>query len=150
MLYTGIDLIEIARIAQAVERWGPRFLQRVFTPHELADCHVTTARGAAKEAAAKALGVGLRGLGAQLSSSEQPVAHAPIGWHEVEIVRAPGGRPLVQLHGDAAALAIHLGITELALSLSHTRDHAIASVVGLASYWVETKSEGLVQLSGNP
>lgn len=129
MIYHGVDIIEIARLRRAVERWGERFLCRVFTPGELADCGVTAgaprfeslaARWAAKEAAAKALGLGLGGLASG--------AGRYLGWHEIEVVRGLAGRPLLRLHGAAAAATVG---AELALSLSHTRNHAIASVVGV-------------------
>lgn len=137
MIYHGIDIVEVARVRLAAERWGQRFLRRVFTPGELIDCGVSegapryqslASRWAAKEAAAKALGVGLSGLGAE--KSEQ----GPIGrlrFHELEVAREPDGRPALRLHGRAAALAERQGIAELTLSLSHTGEHAIASVVGL-------------------
>lgn len=141
MLYTGIDLIEVARIEQAISRWGARFLRRVFTPDELTSCGVTpqshgrieslAARWAAKEAAAKALGVGVRGIGAAQRSADSAM-FAPVAWHDLEVRRATSGRPLLLLHGTAADVAAQLGITELSLSLSHTREHAIASVVGFA------------------
>jgi holo-[acyl-carrier protein] synthase len=136
MLVNGVDLIEIARVRRAAERWGTRFLQRVYTPVELADCGVEAgapryeslaARWAAKEAAAKALGLGLSGLAAG------EVAEAPLRFHELEVVRGPAGRPELRLHGRAAAAAQALGLTHLALSLSHTHSHAVASVVGLAA-----------------
>jgi len=141
MLYTGIDLIEIMRIEQAIDRWGPRFLKRVFTAAEQASCGVTdrsrgrvaslAARWAAKEAAAKALGVGVRGIGAAQRPIDDP-ALTPVAWHDLEVQRAPSGRPLLVLHGQAAVIASQLGIVELSLSMSHTHDHAIASVVGFA------------------
>jgi holo-[acyl-carrier protein] synthase len=130
MLYHGVDIIEVARLRRAVERWGERFLQRVFTPGELADCALDSgelrfeslaARWAAKEAAAKALGLGLRGLAAGDGPS--------IGWHELEVVRGSAGQPLLRLHGNAA---LSLGDVALTLSLSHTNEHAVASVIGLA------------------
>jgi holo-[acyl-carrier protein] synthase len=127
MLYTGIDLIEIQRVERAVARWGERFLQRIFTPAELAAYRhrlpSLAARWAAKEATAKLLGVGLRGLGA--------VGHAAtaIAWTDIEILGDAQGRPVLTLHGRAAARARELGLAELALSLSHTREHAIACVV---------------------
>jgi holo-[acyl-carrier protein] synthase len=135
MLYTGIDLIEVARIERALERWGRRFLNRVFTPYEQQSCGVDAtsfgrvpslaARWAAKEALAKALGVGVRGLGA----SDQSKADAPFGLLEIEVVKAANGRPSLQLYGSAAQTSDLLAIRELALSLSHTREHAIASVI---------------------
>jgi holo-[acyl-carrier protein] synthase len=139
IVYTGIDLIEILRIERAVARWRGRFLARVFTAGELTDCGMPTlspggvaslaARWAAKEAAAKALGVGLRGLGGQVAAPEQLLVGPPVGWHEIEVRRSASGRPILLLHGTAASAAATLGITTLAVSLSHTHQHAIASVV---------------------
>jgi len=129
MLFTGVDLIEIARIERAVARWGDRFLLRIFTAAELAVYRgrlpSLAARWAAKEAAAKLLGVGLRGLGA----AEKPVA--AVGWTEIEILSDAQGRPALTFYGRAAARARALGLGEIALSLSHTREHAIASAVAL-------------------
>jgi holo-[acyl-carrier protein] synthase len=129
MLYTGIDLIEIERIERAVTHWGERFLRRVFTPGELAvyrdNIPSLAARWAAKEAAAKLLGVGLRGLGATGRTD------AGVAWTEIEVLGGARGRPMLLLHGRAAERARELGLVELALSLSHTREHAIASVVAV-------------------
>lgn len=131
MIYHGVDIIEVARIRRAVERWGMRFLQRVFTPVELADCGVgepapryesLAARWAAKEATAKALGAGLRGSGGSAKGFR---------FQEIEVVRGPDGRPELRLSGAAAAAAARVGLGSLALSLSHTHDHAVASVIGL-------------------
>ena len=123
---------------RAAERWGERFLLRVFTPGELADCGAgapryesLAARWAAKEAAAKALGAGLSGLGA--AGERVQAAGQGLQFHELEVAREAGGRPALRLHGAAAALAARLGVAELALSLSHTEEHAIASVVGLGA-----------------
>lgn len=131
MLYTGIDLIEIARIERAVARWGERFLQRVFTPAELAAYRgklpSLAARWAAKEATAKLLGVGLRGLGA----ADRPIDG--VSWLEIEILGDAQGRPVLTLDGRAADRARALRLAELSLSLSHTREHAIACVVALAN-----------------
>jgi holo-[acyl-carrier protein] synthase len=129
MLYTGIDLIEIARIERAVARWGERFLRHIYTPAELAAYRERpaslAARWAAKEATAKLLGVGLRGLGAA-----ERAANA-VSWTEIEVLGDARGRPVLALHGRAAERARALGLAELALSLSHTREHAIASVVAI-------------------
>ena len=130
MIYHGVDLVDIDRIAQAVARWGNRFLQRVFTDRELADAGgrapSLAARFAAKEAVAKALGVGVVGLGAQSTG-----AAAAVAWRDIEVVREPNGRPVLVLHGRAAALAQRLGWRHTALSLSHARHTAIASVVAV-------------------
>ncbi len=124
MLATGIDVIEIARIARAMETRGDRFLERIFTPAEI---HYSrrrpaelAARFAAKEAVAKTLGVGMRLL-------------SPVGiyWHDAEILNAPTGRPTLTLHGYARQLAEMQGLTEWAVSLTHDGGLAIASVVAL-------------------
>ena len=118
MLVTGIDIIEIHRIRDVVARWGDRFLRRIYTPEELAFCNGKenrlAARFAAKEAASKALGLGIRG----------------IAWKEIEVVRQRGHPPSLILHGRAAKRAEFLGIAHLTISISHSRDYAVASVVG--------------------
>lgn len=117
-LTVGIDVIEIDRVAQAVARWGQRFLERIYTPGELAYCRGRAerlaSRFAAKEAVMKALGTGNRG----------------VGWHDVEVVRKPSGQPTIVLYGRASRRAASLGIQSLAVSLSHSRAYAVASVVG--------------------
>jgi holo-[acyl-carrier-protein] synthase len=118
MLTVGVDLIEIARIEQTATRFGRRFLERVFTPAELAYCAgrapCLAARWTAKEATAKALGTGI----------------GNVAWREIEVVCETNGRPALRLHGRAAGLAASLGLTGLAVSLSHSQSHAIACVVG--------------------
>lgn len=118
---SGIDLTEIPRIQQSLDRFGQRFLNRVYTPAEQAYClrkrnaaESLAARFAAKEAGAKALGTG--------------ISHG-VHWLEIEVVRAPGGRPTLVFHGRAAQMARSLGVARAALSLTHTRDLAMASVV---------------------
>jgi holo-[acyl-carrier protein] synthase len=118
---SGIDLAEIGRIEQSIGRYGERFLNRIYTAAEQAYCsrkrnaaESFAARFAAKEAAAKALGTGIsRG----------------VTWLEIEVVRAPGERPTLQLHGRAAQFANKLGVMSIALSITHTTDLAMASVV---------------------
>jgi holo-[acyl-carrier protein] synthase len=133
MLYTGVDIIEIARIQQAIDRWGDRFLQRVFTARELEDCQGRTpslaARWAAKEAAAKALGSGLFGFG----SSEMVGPQNAVRWHDLEVHRAVTGQPTLLLHGSAAERATALGCHAFALSLSHSNEYAVAFIVAEAS-----------------
>lgn len=117
MLGTGVDLIEIERVAGVLERHGERFLRRVFTPGEIAYCRGRApnlaARFAAKEAVMKSLGTGFRG----------------VGWRDVEVVRAPSGAPSPRLHGRALRRAERLGVTEIAISLSHSRGFAVAFAV---------------------
>jgi holo-[acyl-carrier protein] synthase len=119
MLTTGIDLIEVERIQAAIERHGARFLERIYTPGELAECGDSptslAARFAAKEAVSKALGTGI----------------GPINWCEVEVLHGPAREPLLRLHGEAARLAQERRLTAWSISLSHTRTHAIAMVVAL-------------------
>jgi len=118
---SGIDLVEIHRIHQSVERYGTRFLNRVYTAAEQQYClrkrnaaESLAARFAAKEAGAKALGTGMsRG----------------VTWLEIEVVREPGGRPVLRFHGRAAEMAQRLKAQRAALSITHTRDMAMASVV---------------------
>ncbi len=114
----GVDLIEIDRIAATLERFGSRFLERVYTAGEIAYCRgrapQLAARFAAKEAVMKALGTGTRG----------------IGWREVEVTRRRSGQPDIELHGRAIERARSIGIDRLAVSLSHSRNYAVASVVG--------------------
>jgi holo-[acyl-carrier protein] synthase len=121
LIGTGVDLIEIERIAQSIERYGDRFLRRVFTDQEIAYCsrkrdsaESFAARFAAKEAAAKALGTGIsRG----------------VTWNEFQVTRKPGDRPTLELRGRAALLASELGVRNISLSLTHTATLAMASVM---------------------
>jgi holo-[acyl-carrier protein] synthase len=114
----GVDIIDIERIGQSVDRYGNRFLERVFTEQELAYCNnrieSLAARWAAKEAVAKALGTGI----------------GAVNWREIEVVNDANRRPALHLHGAAADLAAQLGIEEFAISLSHAKDYAVAFVVG--------------------
>jgi holo-[acyl-carrier protein] synthase len=113
----GVDIVEISRIEQAAIRWGSRFLDRVWTPREQTICagrySALAARFAGKEATAKALGTGLPNH----------------NWLEIEILRDRMGKPLAFLHGSARERAEHLGITSLAISLSHSRTMACGMVV---------------------
>jgi holo-[acyl-carrier protein] synthase len=114
----GVDIIEIHRIEQALEKFGERFLGRVYTPLEAAFCRgrvsELAARFAAKEAVMKALGTGARG----------------VAWREIEVLPNHRGKPLVYLHGRAQRHAERIGLEELDISLSHSRDFAVAFVVG--------------------
>ena len=118
---TGIDVVEIERIQHSLDRYGERFLNRVYTAAEQAYCmrkrnaaESLAARFAAKEAGAKALGTG--------------ISHG-VTWLEIEVVREPSGRPTIAFHGRASALAGRMGMRNAALSLSHTGMVAVASVV---------------------
>jgi holo-[acyl-carrier protein] synthase len=116
-LRTGVDLIEIARVEAVLRRHGERFLNRVFTGQEQIDAQgraASLAAGfAAKEAAAKALGCGI----------------GPVGWLEIEITHDPQRRPELVLHGAAQRRAQELHLREWSVSLSHSKDYAIALVV---------------------
>jgi holo-[acyl-carrier protein] synthase len=120
LLGTGIDLIEINRIAQSIERYGDRFLARIFTPGEIAYCQRKksfaesfAARFAAKEAGAKALGTGIQ--------------HG-VTWKELEVRREPGRRPTLHFTGRAQEIADRLGVRHISLSLTHNTTTAMASV----------------------
>ena len=118
MLVSGVDIIEIDRVRKVADRYGQRFFNRIYTEGEIAYCRgrapQLASRFAAKEAVMKALGTGIRG----------------VGWRDIEVVRRPGQAPAVKLHGGARARAKRMGLEHLALSLSHSREYAVASVVG--------------------
>jgi holo-[acyl-carrier protein] synthase len=118
---TGVDVVEVARIRAAVERFGNRFLTRVFTPLEVQYCtskpnaaERLAARFAAKEAGMKAVGTGLR--------------HG-VTWHDLEVVRGTSGKPSLRLTGKVAEFAARLGYKNVHLSLSHTAEQAVAFVI---------------------
>jgi holo-[acyl-carrier protein] synthase len=118
---SGIDMVEIRRIQHSVDRYGRRFLDRVFTQSEQAYClrkrnsaESLAARFAAKEAGAKALGTGIS---------------YGVNWLEIEVVREPSGRPTLQFHGRAGQIAARMGMIHAALSITHTAEFAMASVV---------------------
>ena len=117
-LIVGVDIIEIPRVERVYARYGERFLRRVYTEREIAYCRgrapQLASRFAAKEATMKALGTGVRG----------------IRWRDVEVVRGRGQAPRIELHGTARARADRLGMSDIALSLSHSKEFAVASVVG--------------------
>jgi len=114
----GIDLIEIKRIESAVKQWDKRFLNRVYTEAELKICQGRIASLAAhfagKEAIMKVLGTGVKG----------------IGWREIEILPNTEGKPLVQLYGKARERAKKLNLSEFSISLSDTKQYAIATAIG--------------------
>jgi holo-[acyl-carrier protein] synthase len=121
ILGTGIDIAEVPRIRESIERFGDRFLRRIFTDGEIryceqraSRCESYAARFAAKEAGMKALGTGWsRG----------------VRWRDIEVVRPKGQRPTIQFHGEAAAIAARLGTRNIALSLTHTSEQALAHVI---------------------
>src|SRR6202051_4317392 len=118
---TGIDIAEVPRIQQAIERFGDRFLQRIYTEGEMRYCDSKAnrveryaARFAAKEAAMKALGTGWN--------------HG-VRWRDCEVSLLPGGRPTIHFHGKAGEIAAKMGVKNAALSISHTEEQAIAQVI---------------------
>lgn len=115
----GIDIIKVERIAASLARFGDRFTRRVLTPgerqHVRGRPETMAGRWAAKEAVSKVLGLGVRG----------------IGWRDIEIERLPTGQPSVRLHGRAAARATQLGMSRIAVSISHESDYAVAVAFGV-------------------
>lgn len=116
----GVDIIETHRVRQALERWGARFENRVYTEEERRYCRSKSrpylsyaGRFAAKEAAMKALGTGWNG----------------VHWKEIEVVRPPGQRPTIRFSGRAERRFESMGGKAARLSLSHTEEHAIAQVL---------------------
>ncbi|MDA2912437.1 holo-ACP synthase [Acidobacteriia bacterium AH_259_A11_L15] len=117
----GIDIAEPARIREAAQRYGRRFLERVFTPKEIAYCERKrnkweryAARFAAKEAAFKALGTGWK---------------RGVRWLDVEVTNQPGGRPTLALFGQAREFARRQGVREIFVSLSHAEQFVFAQVI---------------------
>ncbi len=121
-LSCGIDIIEIMRIKKAIDDSNEKFLSKVFTPAEIEYCEARSAakfqhyaaRFAAKEAAAKALGLGFA---------------KGVWWTDIEVVKDDNGKPMVKLYGQAKKTAEDLGIKTLNLSLSHCHEYAVANVV---------------------
>ena len=120
-LVSGVDLIEINRLREAIANHGERFLNRVFTARELDENirkpESLAGRFAAKEAVAKAFGSGI----------------GDVSWKEIEILRAESGQPLLVLHGAADGKARALKIVNWSVSISHTNEHALAFVVGISN-----------------
>ena len=127
----GIDIIEIARIRRTLSDFGDRFLRRVYTERERerygSRISELAARFAAKEAASKALGTGIRG----------------IRWRELEVLSNRRGKPVLILHGSAAERAAQLGLTDFDVSLTHSRTDAMAFVVGTKSRAVDGVTESV-------
>ena len=123
-LGVGVDIVEVLRIAKMIERHGDLFLNRVFTSHEVAYCAARKAatqhyagRWAAKEAVLKALGAGWS---------------QNLKWQEIELRNEPAGRPFVHLSGGARLVADRLGVSEVLISVSHCRTHAVAYATAIA------------------
>ncbi len=121
ILGTGVDIAEVSRIRESIERFGERFLGRIFTDGEIRYCERKAsrfesyaARFAAKEAGMKALGPGW--------------SHG-IRWRDIEVVRPQGQRPTIQFHGEAAAIAARMGAKNISLSITHTSEQALAHVI---------------------
>ena len=121
ILGTGIDIIEVARIAASVEKFGDRFVNRILLPDEIAYCQLhknpapfLAARFAAKEAVSKAFGTGIG---------------VALGWRDMEICRKETGEPFVVLHGKGKTLFESRGAKQLHISLSHADNYAAAMAI---------------------
>lgn len=121
VLGIGVDIVETARIDRSLERFGERFLHRVFTAGEIEYCQSMkyparhfAARFAAKEAASKAFGTGIG---------------KAMGWRDIDVHRHGSGQPFVVLEGGAKELAASRNISSVWISLSHTDHHAVATIV---------------------
>lgn len=132
----GVDIVEIYRIANTYKKYQDRFLNRVFTEHEIKYCFrkkklclpELSARFAAKEAVVKALGTGMKG----------------VSWREIEIKNNQLGKPEVFLHERALEIARQLGIEKIHLSLSHTKETAIACTLLEYKFIEEIEEEDLM------
>src|SRR5271168_1841788 len=118
---TGVDLAEVPRIRASIERFGDRFIRRIYTAAEIAYVERKAnryeryaARFAAKEAGMKAIGTGWK---------------RGVTWQDFEVTNLPSGRPTLQLHGKAAQFAAQLGVKNVALSLTHTAELGMAHVI---------------------
>ena len=121
ILGTGVDLTEVSRIRDAIDRYGERFVGRIYTEREVSYVERKAnrferyaARFAAKEAAMKALGTGWR---------------RGVHWKDFEVANLPSGRPTLLLHGIAKSIADELGVRHISLSLTHTAETGMAFVV---------------------
>ena len=118
---TGLDVAEVSRIQQAIERYGRRFIERIYTPAEIAYVERKAnrmeryaGRFAAKEAAMKAIGTGWR---------------RRVRWRDFEVANLPSGKPTLRLHGEAGRIAKGLGVTSISLSMTHTASQGVAFVI---------------------
>lgn len=117
----GIDIAEVPRVREAIERYGARFIERIYTPAEIAYVERKAnryeryaARFAAKEAGMKAIGTGWR---------------RGVRWQDFEVANLPSGKPTLKLHGVAAEVAAALGVRQVSLSLTHTAEQGMAFVI---------------------
>lgn len=118
---TGVDLAEVPRIKASIERFGARFVERIYTPAEIAYVEQKAnrferyaARFAAKEAGMKAIGTGWR---------------RGVTWHDFEVANLRSGKPTLRLHGVAARIADKLGVRNVSLSITHTAELGMAHVI---------------------
>ena len=118
---TGVDLAEVPRIRASIERFGARFIERIYTPAEIAYVERKAnrweryaARFAAKEAGMKAIGTGWK---------------RGVRWQDFEVANLPSGKPTLRLHGVAARVAEKLGVRNVSLSLTHTAELGMAHVI---------------------
>ena len=121
ILGTGVDLAEVGRIRDAIERYGDRFVHRIYTPAEIAYVERKAnrferyaGRFAAKEAGMKAIGTGWK---------------RGVRWRDFEVSNLPSGRPTLRLHGVAAKLAGEMGVKSISLSITHTAEMGMAQVI---------------------
>ena len=121
----GTDIVEVERIAKMIADHGEHFLERVFTPGEIAHCRDRkesaphyAGRWAAKEAVMKVLGTGFT---------------TDVGWTDIEVVTQPSGRPVIVLHGSTRETADRLGIADVLVSISHTKSYATATAIGVTA-----------------
>lgn len=118
---TGVDLAEVPRIRASIERYGERFVKRIYTAGEIAYVERKAnryeryaARFAAKEAGMKAIGTGWK---------------RGVTWQDFEVANLPSGKPTLRLHGVAAAVAAKLGVQHISLSITHTAELGMAHVI---------------------
>ena len=118
---SGVDIAEVPRIRAAIERYGRKFIERIYTPAEIAYVERKAnrferyaARFAAKEAGMKAIGTGWR---------------RGVRWQDFEVANLSTGKPTLRFHGVARDFAARLGVKNVALSITHTAEHALAQVL---------------------
>jgi holo-[acyl-carrier protein] synthase len=122
---TGIDIVEVYRMREAIDKWGQEFLSKIFTPREMSYSNSRrfssqhfAGKFAAKEACLKAFGL--------------PRRH-PLQWTQIEILNDREGRPKVEFHADALKMKKHCGVDEVVISLSHSKNYAVANAILLTN-----------------